>query len=129
MPGTRPPSDGSISALESRLGERVFGTSQFAGTEVMRIADLSDMEAQVNVNENDVINVKVGDHAKISVDAYPDRKIDGVVRHVNNGLVGSDAVEGRDVIVGQLVGVRHHPGTTMGIANHTPLRLGPLQNR
>jgi len=76
------PSDGSISALESRLGERVVGTSQFAGTEVMRIADLSDMEAQVNVNENDVINVKVGDHAKISVDAYPDRKIDGVVREI-----------------------------------------------
>jgi HlyD family secretion protein len=76
------PSDGSISALNSRLGERVVGTSQFAGTEVMRIADLSNMEAQVNVNENDVINVKVGDHAKISVDAYPDRKIDGVVREI-----------------------------------------------
>ncbi|HEX7192223.1 MAG TPA: efflux RND transporter periplasmic adaptor subunit [Thermoanaerobaculia bacterium] len=76
------PADGSISALESRLGERVVGTSQFAGTEVMRIADLSNMEAQVNVNENDVINVKVGDHAKISVDAYPDRKIDGVVREI-----------------------------------------------
>jgi len=76
------PADGSISALPSRLGERVVGTSQFAGTEVMRIADLSNMEAQVNVNENDVINVKVGDHAKISVDAYPDRKIDGVVREI-----------------------------------------------
>ncbi|HEX3581619.1 MAG TPA: efflux RND transporter periplasmic adaptor subunit [Thermoanaerobaculia bacterium] len=76
------PADGTISALESRLGERVVGTSQFAGTEVMRIADLSDMEAQVNVNENDVINVKVGDHAKISVDAYPDRKVDGVVREI-----------------------------------------------
>lgn len=76
------PADGTISALESRLGERVVGTSQFAGTEVMRIADLSDMEAQVNVNENDVINVKVGDHAKISVDAYPDQKIDGIVREI-----------------------------------------------
>ncbi|HEY2830097.1 MAG TPA: efflux RND transporter periplasmic adaptor subunit [Thermoanaerobaculia bacterium] len=76
------PADGSISALESRLGERVVGTSQFAGTEVMRIADLSNMEAQVNVNENDVINVKAGDHAKISVDAYPDRKIDGIVREI-----------------------------------------------
>ena len=76
------PSDGSISALNSRLGERVVGTSQFAGTEVMRIANLGNMEAQVNVNENDVINVKAGDHAKISVDAYPDRKIDGVVREI-----------------------------------------------
>jgi HlyD family secretion protein len=76
------PADGTISALESRLGERVVGTSQFAGTEVMRIADLGSMEAQVNVNENDVINVKIGDTAKISVDAYPDRKIEGIVREI-----------------------------------------------
>src|SRR5437868_2277089 len=48
----------------------------------MRIADLANMEAQVNVNENDVVNVKVGDVAKISVDAYPDRKIAGVVREI-----------------------------------------------
>ena len=76
------PSDGTISSLTSRLGERVVGTSQFAGTEVMRIADLSNMEAQVNVNENDVVNVKVGDKARISVDAYPDRKIEGIVREI-----------------------------------------------
>jgi HlyD family secretion protein len=76
------PTDGSISSLSSRLGERVVGTSQFAGTEVMRIADLSNMEAQVNVNENDIVNVKVGDVARINVDAYPDRKISGVVREI-----------------------------------------------
>ena len=76
------PTDGSISSLTSRLGERVVGTSQFAGTEVMRIADLSNMEARVNVNENDIVNVKVGDVARISVDAYPDRKIPGVVREI-----------------------------------------------
>ena len=76
------PADGSVSSWPARLGERVVGTSQFAGTEVMRIADLANMEAQVNVNENDVVNVKVGDVAKISVDAYPDRKIAGVVREI-----------------------------------------------
>ncbi|HVT05148.1 MAG TPA: efflux RND transporter periplasmic adaptor subunit [Thermoanaerobaculia bacterium] len=76
------PADGAITSLTSRLGERVVGTSQFAGTEVMRIADLGNMEAQVNVNENDVVNVKVGDTARISVDSYPDRKIDGVVREI-----------------------------------------------
>src|SRR5258708_5180052 len=76
------PSSGAITTLNSRLGERVVGTSQFAGTNVMSIADLSVMEAQVNVNENDVINVKVGDHARISVDAYPDRKINGTVREI-----------------------------------------------
>lgn len=76
------PQDGTVSSLTSRVGERVVGTSQFAGTEVMRIADLDHMEARVNVNENDVVNVKVGDQARISVDAYPDREIRGVVREI-----------------------------------------------
>src|SRR5919206_585056 len=76
------PVSGTVSSLTSRAGERVVGTSQFAGTEVMRIADLDHMEARVNVNENDVIDVKVGDTARISVDAYPDREIRGVVREI-----------------------------------------------
>jgi len=76
------PSDGTVSSLSSRVGERVVGTSQFAGTEVMRIADLNQMEARVNVNENDVVNVKPGDITRVSVDAYPDRKIEGVVREI-----------------------------------------------
>lgn len=76
------PATGSVSSLTSRVGERVVGTSQFEGTEVMRIADLNNMEARVNVNENDVVNVKVGDTARISVDAWPDRTIIGVVREI-----------------------------------------------
>ncbi len=76
------PSDGTISSLTSRVGERVVGTSQFAGTEVMRVANLDDMEARVNVNENDVINVKVGDTARINIDAYPDKTVRGVVREI-----------------------------------------------
>jgi len=76
------PVTGTVSSLTSRVGERVVGTSQFAGTEVMRIADLDHMEARVNVNENDVVDVKVGDSARISVDAYPDREIRGVVREI-----------------------------------------------
>jgi HlyD family secretion protein len=76
------PVTGTISSLTSRAGERVVGTSQFAGTEVMRIANLDNMEARVNVNENDVVDVKVGDTARISVDAYPDREIRGVVREI-----------------------------------------------
>jgi HlyD family secretion protein len=76
------PTTGTISSLTSRLGERVVGTSQFAGTEVMRVANLDAMEARVNVNENDVVDVKIGDTARISVDAYPDRDIRGVVREI-----------------------------------------------
>ena len=76
------PVSGTVSSLTSRVGERVVGTSQFAGTEVMRIADLDHMEARVNVNENDVVDVEVGDTARISVDAYPDREIRGIVREI-----------------------------------------------
>lgn len=76
------PVDGTISSLTSRVGERVVGTVQFAGTEVMRIANLNAMEARVNVNENDIVNVKVGDGARVNVDAYPDRQIRGVVREI-----------------------------------------------
>lgn len=76
------PTSGTISSLTSQIGERVVGTSQFAGTEVMRIADLNSMEARVNVNENDVVDVKIGDSARISVDAYPDREIRGIVREI-----------------------------------------------
>lgn len=76
------PNDGTISTLPARVGQRVVGTSQFAGTEVMRIANLNNMEAVVNVNENDVVNVKVGDGARINVDAYPDKVIRGIVREI-----------------------------------------------
>lgn len=76
------PADGSISSLTSEIGERVVATGSFAGTEIMRVADLNNMEVRVNVNENDVVNVKVGDKARISVDAYPGRKFTGTVKEI-----------------------------------------------
>jgi HlyD family secretion protein len=76
------PMDGTVSSRTSEVGERVQSSSEFAGTEIMRVADLSNMEVRVNVNENDIVNVKVGDPVKISVDAYPDRKFNGVVREL-----------------------------------------------
>jgi HlyD family secretion protein len=76
------PMDGTVSSRSSEVGERVQSSSEFAGTEIMRVADLSAMEVRVNVNENDIVNVKVGDPVKISIDAYPDRKFNGVVREL-----------------------------------------------
>lgn len=76
------PMDGAISSLTSEVGERVVATGSFAGTEVMRVANLADMEARVNVNENDVVNVKVGDRTRISIDAYPGRKFAGTVKEI-----------------------------------------------
>src|SRR5256886_3951907 len=69
------PIDGTVTVLNSKLGERVVATNQFAGTEVMRVADLSSMGARVDVNENDVVNVKIGDKALGTIDAYGDRKL------------------------------------------------------
>jgi HlyD family secretion protein len=81
------PLDGTISVLNSEEGERVVGTGQFTGTEVMRIADLGHMEVRVKVNENDIVNVKIGDHALIAIDAYPNRKFDGVVSEISSSAL------------------------------------------
>src|SRR5437870_3252326 len=78
------PIDGTVTILNSKLGERVVATNQFAGTEVMRVADLGHMEARVDVNENDVVNVKVGDKASVKIDAYGDRKFHGTVYQIAN---------------------------------------------
>ena len=78
------PIDGTITVLNSKLGERIVATGQFAGTEVMRVADLGHMEGRVDVNENDVVNVKVGDKANIKIDAYGDRKFHGTVYQIAN---------------------------------------------
>jgi HlyD family secretion protein len=78
------PIDGTVTILNSKLGERIVATGQFAGTEVMRVADLGHMEARVDVNENDVVNVKVGNKAKVKIDAYGDRKFHGTVYQIAN---------------------------------------------
>ena len=76
------PMDGVISVLSSEIGERVVATGDFAGTEVMRVANFGSMEVRVEVNENDVVNVDVGDPVRIRVDAYPGRLLDGSVKRI-----------------------------------------------
>jgi HlyD family secretion protein len=78
------PMEGTISQLNNQLGERVLGTAQFQGTNVMTVADLSKMEADVDVSENDVTLVHVGDTARVSIDAFPDRKVNAVVYEIAN---------------------------------------------
>ncbi|MEO5581421.1 MAG: efflux RND transporter periplasmic adaptor subunit [Saprospiraceae bacterium] len=78
------PSSGIISKLNVEEGERVVGTIQMAGTEMMRIANLSEMEVQVDVSENDILRVKLGDTADIEVDAYLDQKFKGTVTEIAN---------------------------------------------
>lgn len=92
----RSPIDGTISLLNSEVGESVVAQSSFTGTEILRVADLGHMQVRVNVNENDVPNVKLGDPVSIAVDAYPDRKFNGEVTAIgssaeNLGGTGSGA--------------------------------------
>lgn len=78
------PADGTISLLNTELGERVVGTQQMAGTEIMRIANLEQMEVEVDVNENDIVKISVGDEANIEVDAYLKKQFKGEVTAISN---------------------------------------------
>lgn len=78
------PADGTISVLNVELGERVLGTQQMAGTEILRVANLNNMEVEVDVNENDIVKIKVGDEAKVEVDAYLKKQFKGVVTSISN---------------------------------------------
>jgi HlyD family secretion protein len=85
------PMTGTVSQLNVELGERVVGTSQMAGTEMMQIALLEQMELMVDVNENDVVNVSLGDTAAIEIDSYPGRSFKGVVMEIANSARVSGA--------------------------------------
>jgi HlyD family secretion protein len=78
------PIDGTVSMLNVELGERVVGTEMMAGTELLRIANLDLMEVTVDVNENDIIKIRLNDTADIEVDAYLNRKFQGIVTEIAN---------------------------------------------
>ena len=107
------PMDGSISSLSSEVGERVVAQSSFTGTEIMRVADLANMEMRVKVNENDIVNVKLGDHATITIDAFPGRKFSGSVYEISSsaitagaGTAGSNQSLSTDEVANFLVKIR-----------------------
>jgi HlyD family secretion protein len=81
------PMDGTISMLNVEKGERVVGTDLMSGTEILRVADLDRMEVLTEVNENDIVRVKLNDSAQIEVDAFPDRKFKGIVTEIANSAI------------------------------------------
>ncbi len=93
------PMNGIVSMLNVKKGERVVGTAQMAGTEMMRVADMSMLEVRVDVGENDVVKVSIGDEADVEVDAYNNRKFKGVVMQIasSTNKSGSAAVSANDV--------------------------------
>ncbi len=97
------PVSGIVSLLNVEQGERVVGTSQMAGTELLRIANLNNMEVRVNVNENDIVRVNIGDTTIIDVDAYSSagRTFKGVVREISNtanGLASTSTSASADAV-------------------------------
>lgn len=77
------PISGIVSLVNVKLGERVVGTAQMAGTEIIRIADLDNMQVEVDVNENDVLRISLGDTAEVEVDAYLNKKFYATVTQVS----------------------------------------------
>lgn len=85
------PIDGTVTRLQSQIGERVLGTSFNKGTEIMTVADLSQMEARVDIGEIDVVLIKPGQKARLEVDAFRDKKFTGTVTEIANSAKGSAA--------------------------------------
>lgn len=88
------PASGIVSSLSVERGERVVGTIQMTGTEMMRIANLNAMEVQVNVSENDILKVTLGDTADIEVDAYLGKKFKGIVTQISNSASNISSTAG-----------------------------------
>lgn len=80
------PMTGVVSSLKIEKGERVVGTAQMAGTEMMTIADMNTIEVRVDVGENDIVKVNIGDNADVEVDAYNDRKFRGIVTKIASSV-------------------------------------------
>ncbi|TAD81070.1 MAG: HlyD family efflux transporter periplasmic adaptor subunit [Bacteroidetes bacterium] len=127
------PMDGVVSLLNVKKGERVVGTAQMAGTEMMRIADMSSIEVRVDVTENDIPKVHIGDSALVTVDAYINRKFKGIVYQIassQNGAVnsGSSVSSANDVtnykVYIRLLRSSYQDLETPGKARSFPFRPG-----
>ncbi len=121
------PVDGVVSKLSIEKGERVLGTAQFAGTEIMTISDLSQMDVNVDVNENDINRIVLGDSSKIEVDAFLGKKFSGVVTEIGSSanVVGTTA----DQVTNFTVKVRIDPKSYLNLLkkdsdNPSPFRPG-----
>jgi HlyD family secretion protein len=121
------PVDGVVSKLSIQKGERVLGTQQFAGTEIMTISDLSQLDVNVDVNENDINRITMGDSSKIEVDAFSGKNFTGVVTEIGSSanVVGTNA----DQVTNFTVKVRINPDSYKNLLaktadNPSPFRPG-----
>jgi HlyD family secretion protein len=118
------PRDGTISKLSVELGERVVGTAQMAGTEIVRVADLSNMEVEVDVNENDIVKVALEDSTVVEVDAYLKREFKGVVTEIANSAENAISV---DQVTNFKVKVRILPESYADLTEGKPESYSPFR--
>lgn len=120
------PMTGTVSKLSVEKGERVVGTTQMAGTEMLRIANLDQMEVLVDVNENDIIRLSQNDTAQIEVDAYPGRKFKGVVTQIANSAKNTGTTATLDQVTNFEVKVSIMPDSYKDLLeiNSIPFRPG-----
>ena len=119
------PMDGVISKLSVEKGDRVLGTIQMAGTDIMTVSDLSKMDVNVDVNENDINRIEQGDSSVIDVDAFPDKKFRGAVSEIGSSanVVGTSA----DQVTNFTVKVRINPESYMSLLNKTAANPSPFR--
>jgi HlyD family secretion protein len=114
-----------VSKLSIEKGERVLGTAQFAGTEIMTISDLNKMDVNVDVNENDINRIVLGDQSKIEIDAFFGKKFTGVVTEIGSSanVVGTNA----DQVTNFTVKVRIDAASYAGLLNKTTSNPSPFR--
>tara|TARA_B100000959_G_scaffold271330_1_gene319344 strand:- start:78 stop:1343 length:1266 start_codon:yes stop_codon:yes gene_type:complete len=124
------PVEGSISMLNIELGERVVGTGQMSGTEMMRLANLNTMEVAVEVNENDIVRVHLGDTSIIEIDAFLGEQFTGIVSEIANSAnvsgVSADQVTNFEVKIKILDNAKFRPGMTATVEIQTKLATNAI---
>ena len=118
------PRDGTISKLSVELGERVVGTAQMTGTEIVRVANLNNMEVEVDVNETDIVKVTVGDSTIVEVDAYLKREFKGIVTEIANTAENAISV---DQVTNFKVKVRILPESYKDLTEDKPENFSPFR--
>ncbi len=124
------PVDGVVSLLEVELGERVVGTAQMAGTEIMRIANMNSMEVNVEVNENDINRVALDNEAVIEIDAFQGRQFKGIVTEIASSSTtasSASSAAGTDQVTNFNVKVRILPESYEDLLNHENPNPSPFR--
>jgi HlyD family secretion protein len=121
------PTAGTVSKLNVELGERVVGTAQMSGTELLRIANLNEMEVSVDVNENDIVRIHLYDTTNVEVDAYGDRKFTGIVTEIANSANTNTLGNNADQVTNFSVKIRILRSSYLDLVDEKQEHLSPFR--